>query len=482
VSMFQIAAAVMAVVLQPGLEVGGGRGGGRSSSGGERGSGRGSGSGGSWGDGRGGWGGGRDSPATGRAPQQGMSPRLLTSYLKGATSLADLEQLEQQYGDLFDFIHISTAFNRSGHLASSAAAQSTSFRPLLQRLWRRLQPQLDACGERALANIVWACGKAGYAEAALLDACLAHLVGQAAGSKPQELANAVYSAALLQEHGYKIYKQHALQLVAALVQKWQDATPQALANTLWAAATMGLRLPLQQVLQLVAALGQKWQDADPQALANTLWAAATMGLQLPEQQVHQLMAALVQKQQDAKPQELANTLWAAATIWCACMRLQLPLQQVLQLVAALVQKQQDATPQNLSNTALALAKLGLHDAQLFAALTAAAKPKVQQFKSQELCNLCWAVAVADQQQLVEEAVVMVKQAAGSSMWSSTVAGNLQQLYQVHLWLLDVQKGSSGLAGALFPAQLQRCKEAWEESLQQRAQQRRSQLEQEVYQC
>jgi len=55
---------------------------------------------------------------------------------------------------------------------------------------------------------------------------------------------------------------------------------------------------------------------------------------------------------------------------------------------------------------------------------------------------------------------------------------------VHLWLSDVQASgsSSGLAGALSPAQLQQCKEAWEEQLDKRAQQSRTQLEEEVYQC
>jgi len=395
---------------------------------------------------------------------------------------------------MFDFIHISTAFARCGHLASRAPAQPTSFHPLLQR------------------------GKAGYAEAALLDACITRLVDQAAGAAPQALANVVYSAALLQEHGYNINKQQALQLVAALVQKQQDATPQALANTLWAAATLGLQLPKEHAQQLVAALVQKRQDATPQNLANTLWAAATLGLQLPKEHAQQLVAALVQKRQVADPQHLANTLWAAATmglqlpedyalqlvealmqkrqdatpqalantLWAAAtMGLQLRKQHTQQLVAALVQQREQASPQALANTALALAKplngmLGLHDAQLFAALTVAAKPKMQQFTSQAISNLCWAVAVADQQQLFE--VAMVRQVAGASMWSSTAAEHLMQLYQVHLWLLDVQKASSGLAGALSPAQLQRCREAWEELLQQRAQQGRSRFEREVYQC
>jgi len=310
------------------------------------------------------------------------------------------------------------------------------------------------------------------------------------------MSNALYGASLLQEHGYKINEQQAQQLVSALVQKRHQAKPQDVSNTLWAAATLGLQLPAQHVQQLVAALVQKRQDvkpqnvsntplaqkqadANPQHLSNALWAAATMDLQLPGQQALQLVAALVQKRQDAKPQELANTLWAAATLG-----LQLPEQQIQQLVAALVQKQADAAPQHLANTALVLAKLGLHDAQLFAALTSASKSKVQQFTSQGLCNLCWAAAVADQQQLVEEVVALCRQAGSGSMWSSTVSENLRQLYQVHLWLSDVQTtgSSSGLAGALSPAQLQQCKEAWEEQLDTRARQHRTQLEQGVYLC
>jgi len=334
---------------------------------------------------------------------QGISITRLNSVLKDATSLSELEQVEQQFGDMFDYIHISTAFTRCGHLASRAAAQSTSFHPLLPRLWHCLQPQLDDCDSQALGNIVWACGKAGYANADLLDSCIARLLEKAAAAKPQALANAVYSASLLQEHGYKINEQQALQLVVALMQKRQDATPQALANTLWAAATMGLQLHKQQAQQLVAAL---------------------------------------------------------------------------------VQQREQANPQNLSNTALALAILGLHYAQLFAALTAAAKPKVQQFNAQDLSNMCWAVAVADQQQLVEEVVALVRRVGSAGMWSSTVAESLRQLYQVHLWLLDVQAiGSrSGLAGALSPAQLRQCRGAWEQQLDKTAQQRRTQLEQEVYQC
>jgi hypothetical protein len=92
------------------------------------------------------------------------------------------------------------------------------------------------------------------------------------------------------------------------------------------------------------------------------------------------------------------------------------------------------------------------------------------------------VAVTDQRQLADEVVALCSRAAGApSLWSSKVASDWQQLYQVHLWLLDV-KHSSGLASALSPAQLQQCKAAWEDGMEQKAQKSRSGFEQEVYQC
>ncbi|KAI8475363.1 MAG: hypothetical protein J3K34DRAFT_464874 [Monoraphidium minutum] len=315
--------------------------------------------------------------------------RVLTSRIKAAADLAALEQLEAQHGGAFGYIQAAAAFTRAAHLAAACGAPPrAASRPLLRRLWRRLQPQLGQCGPRELANTVWACGKLGFAEAPLLDACLARLCRAAADARPQHLSNAVYAAALLWDSGYRVSEQQARQLVVALVERRQEAKPQELSNTLWAAATMGLPLPEEQAQQLVAALAERRQEAKPQGVSNTLWAAARMGLPLPEQQARQLVAALAERRQEAKPQELSNTLWAAAT-----MGLPLPEEQARQLVAALAERRQEAKPQDVSNTLWAAARMGLPlPEQQARQLVAALAERRQEAKPQELSNTLWAAA------------------------------------------------------------------------------------------
>jgi hypothetical protein len=55
---------------------------------------------------------------------------------------------------------------------------------------------------------------------------------------------------------------------------------------------------------------------------------------------------------------------------------------------------------------------------------------------QDLCNLCWSATVLDLQQTVPQVLQLA--AASSVLWHTAIAENLQQLYQVHLWLLDSQ--------------------------------------------
>jgi hypothetical protein len=453
-----------------------------------------------------------------------LTPRQLTALIKRAGSLERLQQLEEQHGDSFNFINTSTAFSRAGHMASSAEQAPGSVHPLMERLWRRLQTQFDDpdCDAWGLANIVWACGKAGFAEKELLDACLARLVRVAAAAKPQELSNAVYGASLLWERGTRIEEQHAQQLVAALAEQRQDANCQVLANALWAAATMGVQVPASTWEQLLQALADKAVQATTQALSNALWAAATMGLPVPASTWEQLLQALAAKAGQAQPQGLANALWATAkrtgdaagsqgaeavdaavrrlaaavgpqqvaamnpqaisnSLWALAQLRLFAAPLVEQLAAEALQQAPAMKPQELSSAALAAVKLGLiDDARLFAALVGAARKQARRSNSQVLCNLAWSVAVADQRQLSAAAVELCKCAAAAEVWGSTVPEEHQQLHQVHLWLLDGQTGSVGLAGALSAQQLQRRDEAWEGKLQETAQQRRTGIERSVF--
>jgi hypothetical protein len=475
------------------------------------------------GDRRSGSGRGRGGSSSGgtSSEQRPLAPPLLTTLIKEAGSLERLQQLEQQHGDSFNFIHTSAAFSRAAHIASSAEQAPGSAHPLMARLWRRLRPQLGDCGARSLANIVWACGKAGFAEKELLDACLARLVQGPASANAHDLSNTVYGASLLWERGYRIDEQQAQQLVAALAEQRRDANCQDVANALWAAATMGLRVPASTWEQLLQELADKAGQARPQGLANALWAAATMGLQLPASTWARLLQVLADKAAQARPQQLANALWATAkrtggaagsqgaeavgaavlrlaaavgprhvaamnpqdisnSLWALAQLRLCPQPLVGQLAASAVQQAPAMTPQGLSNAALAAAKLGLVDAPLFAALVGAAQRLARRSGSQGLCNLAWSVAVADQRQLAAAAVELCECVAAAEVWGSTVLEDHMQLHQVHLWLLDGQPDGGGLAGALSAEQLQRCEEAWEGQLQETAQQRRGEFKRRVF--
>jgi hypothetical protein len=321
------------------------------------------------------------------------------------------------------------------------------------------------------------------------------------------------------------------QLVAAFVSKLQQANPQAIANTLWAVATMRQRVTEQQVQQLVAALVSKLEQANPQDVANTLWAVATMELQVSGQQAQQLVAALVSKLQHANPQDVANMLWAVSVI-AECMPDQEQQQALLvtdtQLAALeghLAAQLQAATPREVANTLLACGRLRCVPQQLLSALESQTAVLLRQqtasmnsqalansawacgllgyssaqlpgvwlqqgvrllqqgqqhsFGTQDCSNLCWAAVVLDLRRHVPDVLQLA--AACSPLWDSMEAEDLQQLYQAHLWLLDCQLPSAGqgLAGCLTRQQLQQCQHSWEQQLATKTAQP-SQLQRSVF--
>jgi hypothetical protein len=337
---------------------------------------------------------------------------------------------------------------------------------------------------------MWACGKAEYADPLLLDVCLDRLVGNLAEAAAQHLSMTLYATALLWNDGrQKISEQQVQRLAEKLVQQRQAATPQALSNTLWAVASMGLPLSTldwQRLLEALVANAETSQD-----FSNTLWAAAKRKADFAAAwrsatQLTRVEVALLQLADAAvglrfvegmAPQAISYSLWALSEL---SMR---PNELVGPLIRAALQRVADMAPQEVSSTALAAARLGIFEAPLFVALVAAAQEQGSTPSAQDICNLCWAVAVADQQQLAQQVVSLSEQLAGSCLWEAgSMEAHRNQLWQVHLWLLDCQPGSVGLAGTLSLQQLQQCADSWEQMLQQAAQQRRTVIEQGVFAC
>jgi hypothetical protein len=384
----------------------------------------------------------------------------------------------------------------------------------VQQLLAVFVSQLHQAKPQNMSNTLWAVAKLGQqVHAGQLQQLLDAVVGQLYQAKPQEVSNAVWAVATM---GQQVPARQLQQLLTAIVGQLHQAKPQNMFNTLWAVASMGQQVPAGQLQQLLDALAGQLHQATPQSVSNTLWAVATMGQQVPSGQLQQLLDAFVGQLHQAKPQAVVNTLWAVAT-----MGQQVPARQLQQLLDAIVPKLQQATPQAVSNTLLACAKLGFlpqrllaapglawllqagtpqglanaawacgelghRDEQLMAALlaevqqrlTAAGTSSRQGFSSQELCNLCWAVAVLDLQQHAQQVLQLGK--ACSSIWSNTAAENQQQLWQVHTWLLDFDlAGAQGLQGSLTQQQLQQCKATWDQDLGKTAQTQRTRFQRSV---
>jgi hypothetical protein len=127
---------------------------------------------------------------------------------------------------------------------------------------------------------------------------------------------------------------------------------------------------------------------EPQAVANILWGCVNLKHKLSPEQALLLADASARSAARCLPHAMTIAMWALGIggYSAAAMKLQKPLLAYLQANSA------DFKPQDLSMTANALAKLGLHCPELFSALVAAAKPKLDEFDSQELANLLHSLA------------------------------------------------------------------------------------------
>jgi hypothetical protein len=409
-------------------------------------------------------------------------------------------QLQQLLDAFVDMRHQAIPQNVSNTLLAVATMRQQVPTGQLQQLLDALVDMRHQAKPQAVSNTLWAVATMGQqVPARQLQQLLDAVVDMRHQAKPQNVSNTLWAVATM---GQQVPTGQLQQLLDAFVVMRQQAKPQDVSNTLWAVATMGQQVPAGQLQQLLDASVDMRQQAKPQDVSNTLWAVATMGQQMPTGKLQQLLNALVDMQQQANPQDVSSSLWAVAT-----MGQQLPAGKLQQLLNALVDMQQQANPQVIANTLWACAKQRYAPQQLLTApgvvellctgspqtlanaawacghlghsdglLVAAVLAEVQQrlaagdvrdsnnFKSQELCNLCWAAAVLDLQQHASQVLLMAR--ACSDMWLSTTLEECQQLWQVHNWLLDFQlAGGKGLQGSLTEQQMQQCRAAWKQSLQ-----------------
>jgi hypothetical protein len=270
--------------------------------------------------------------------------------------------------------------------------------------------------------------------------------------------------------GQQLPAEQLQQLLAWLLSKVSTAKPQEISIVFWGVATMGLQLPAEQLQQLLAGFIDKLGTAAPKGVANVIWGVATMGQQVSSNQLQQLLGALAGKLPSASPQDMAMTMWGVARLqpqpfFPAPLLEPEAKQAIIRMVPAMI-------PQNLANIAWACGIWGYGDEQLLLPLFNRARDTFLLLRGssrreagasvQNLANMCWAAAVLNMQQLVSHVEQFA--AAISSRWEDVVAEEKLQLYQVHMWLLDLDRSSKGLLGCLSEEQLQECGDQWQKQI------------------
>ncbi|KAF6264900.1 hypothetical protein COO60DRAFT_1633968 [Scenedesmus sp. NREL 46B-D3] len=358
------------------------------------------------------------------------------------------------------------------HEAAAAAAAGRTFG----------EPTLLAeqqVGSMDIATWPWATAKVFKLQCTkpqLDAACVQRHLHSAPAANPRHLLNAVSAPCKVPANTRQL-QQTAVQ---------QHQRPASIANHLCVMAEMGWQVEESEVKQLLADFVDRLHQAKPQHLSkdvsDTLWSVATMGQDVKEEHLQLLFNRFVDELQHAEPRNVSNALWAAA-------KLGLMPQQLL-AVPGLARLLKADSAQGLSNAAWACGQLGHRDAQLIGALLYEARRRLARagggsssskdsLSNQALTNLCWAVAVLDLRQYLKHVKPLAQ--ACSRQWASLAAEGLQQLWQVHTWLLDFQlAGGKGLQGSLTKQQLQECCAEWAAHLQRQAQQPPSEYQRSVF--
>lgn len=232
-----------------------------------------------------------------------------------------------------------------------AVAVSTELQDcVLQLLGIVAAPAFGRVNCHSLALALWGAAKLGVAVPhAQLQQLLSLCLQNSSFASAQDTANILYAFASwhVQQQSMPsaaaapqslLQQQQADVLAAAAAAGAATAESQAIANTLWAVAKLGLQVPVDTLKALVKPFTAHAQSgaASTQHVANTLWALATMQSgadaeqQLPQlhsqaqqQQQHVrepvpprvvqvLLGAFMQQLQCSTSQEASNVLWGAA--------------------------------------------------------------------------------------------------------------------------------------------------------------------------
>lgn len=223
--------------------------------------------------------------------------KLTTAYIGRASTVEEVEKQVHKRGRTMNHVCLCAALIQLPKVEGSMQRK----RGVAQRVLALLAPHVGECSEWALANTIYAYAKVRCSNKRVLLACIEHLqirVQHSGSITPQGISSVMWALASLCEAlgdagwGLAAMEQHGAivaTLLTQLIAQLGSATPQNVSNVLLALAKLSLAggaaadavaAALQQdggaVAELLQQLSSSLDIATPQAIANTLWALAKL--------------------------------------------------------------------------------------------------------------------------------------------------------------------------------------------------------------
>lgn len=215
------------------------------------------------------------------------------------------------------------ALGRSGVYADPqgivqfALAQGTLQAPCL-RFWNTLSPEhLAPMGPRELVSTMRGLAMIERPMArSATQAVYAAACAQAPKMAALDVVHALSALAKLHHPQQNVVKRGQLgPLIEAMRRHLPELSPQGVANTVWALATLTAKLDGELRSAIVAAAGARATELRPQELSALLWAFATLQFELSEAEAAPLLAAVRTGVPSMGAQSLSSTVWAVSVLF-----------------------------------------------------------------------------------------------------------------------------------------------------------------------
>ncbi len=169
-------------------------------------------------------------------------------------------------------------------------------------------------------------------------------------------------------------------LAQACVNRVNDFTSQIVANSLWAAAKLGIS-DVHVIEAFSRACLKLIQEFSPRSLAIAMWAVASLGVS-DSQVIKALTDAFFIRVNDYNPQEVSNIFWSIATLGVSN-------DSVISAIAkACVDRIDKLTPQAMSNSLWSAAVLNITDTAITYPLTAAVSERFKSLTRVDAAQQC----------------------------------------------------------------------------------------------